>query len=32
MVAVAHDLPLATRDQRALGVYRALDVQLELLD
>lgn len=30
-VAVAHDLPLATRDTRALHVYRALDVQLELV-
>lgn len=31
-VAVAHELPLATRDTRALEVYRALDVELELLD
>ena len=30
-VAVAHDLPLATRDQRALDVYRALDVDIRLL-
>lgn len=30
-VAVAHDLPLVTRDTRALDVYRALDVQLELM-
>jgi predicted nucleic acid-binding protein len=30
-VAVAHDLALATRDQRALDVYRALDVEIELL-
>jgi len=30
-VAAAHDLPLATRDERALDVYRALDVELELL-
>jgi predicted nucleic acid-binding protein len=30
-VAVAHDLPLATRDQRARDVYRLLDVELELL-
>jgi len=29
--AVAHDLPLATRDRRALDVYRLLDVELELL-
>jgi predicted nucleic acid-binding protein len=27
-----HRLPLATRDRRALDVYRALDVQVELLD
>ncbi len=31
-VAVAHDLPLATRDERALDVYRALDVDVQLLD
>jgi predicted nucleic acid-binding protein len=31
-VAVAHDLPLATRDERALDVYRALDVDIRLLD
>jgi predicted nucleic acid-binding protein len=31
-VAIAHDLPLATRDERALDVYRALDVEVELLD
>ena len=30
-VAVAHDVPLATRDQRALDVYRLLDVDIELL-
>lgn len=30
-VAVAHGLPLATRDERALAVYRALDVELELI-
>jgi len=30
-VAVAHDLPLATRDQHAVDVYRLLDVELELL-
>ena len=30
-VAVAHELPLATRDRRALDVYRLLDVELELL-
>lgn len=30
-VAVAHGLPLATRDLRALDVYRALDVDLELI-
>jgi len=27
-----HRLPLATRDRRALEVYRALDVDVELLD
>jgi predicted nucleic acid-binding protein len=31
-VAVTHDLPLATRDKRALDVYRALDVEVRLLD
>jgi predicted nucleic acid-binding protein len=30
-VAVAHGLPLATRDLRAVDVYRALDVQLEIM-
>lgn len=30
-VAVAHRVPLATRDVRAVDVYRALDVELELL-
>ena len=30
-VAVEHGLTLATRDQRALDVYRALDVDLEVL-
>ena len=30
-VAVAHALPLATRDQRAVDVYRALDVEVQLL-
>lgn len=30
--AVGHDLTLATRDQRAVEVYRLLDVELELLD
>ncbi len=30
--AKEHRLPLATRDRRALDVYRALDVQVELLD
>ena len=29
--ARAHRLPLATRDRRALEVYRALDVEVELL-
>jgi predicted nucleic acid-binding protein len=29
--AAAHGLPLATRDTRALDVYRALDVELELV-
>jgi predicted nucleic acid-binding protein len=27
-----HDLPLATRDRRALQTYRALDVRVELLN
>jgi predicted nucleic acid-binding protein len=31
-VAAAHRLPLATRDRRAVDVYRTLDVELELLD
>ena len=31
-VAAAHRLPLATRDRRAVEVYRTLDVELELLD
>jgi predicted nucleic acid-binding protein len=31
MAAIQHGLPLATRDTRALDVYRALDVDLELL-
>ena len=31
-VAATHDLPLATRDARALDVYRALDVEIEFLD
>jgi predicted nucleic acid-binding protein len=30
-VAVAHEVPLVTRDVRALDVYRALDVELELV-
>ena len=30
--AKEHRLPLATRDRRALAVYRALDVDVELLD
>jgi predicted nucleic acid-binding protein len=30
-VAVAHGLPLATRDLRAVDVYRVLDVELELV-
>ena len=29
--AAEHQLPLATRDRRALDVYRALDVNVELL-
>lgn len=29
--AAEHNLPLATRDQRALGTYRALNIQLEIL-
>jgi len=29
--AVAHSLPLATRDARALDVYRALEVELEVI-
>ena len=31
-VAVSHGLALATRDARAADVYRALDVDLELID
>lgn len=31
-VAVAHELPLATRDTRAVDVYRALDVDVMLID
>ena len=31
-VAVAHRLALATRDARAVDVYRALDVDVELID
>lgn len=30
-VAASHELPLATRDERAVDVYRALDVEVELL-
>lgn len=30
-VAAEHDVPLATRDRRALDTYRALDVRVELL-
>lgn len=30
--AAEHDCALATRDRRALDVYRALDVRVELLD
>lgn len=30
-VAAAHGMPLVTRDTRALEVYRALDVELELI-
>lgn len=30
-VAVEHDLPLATRDRRAIATYRALGVRLEVL-
>lgn len=30
-VAVSHGLPLATRDARAVDVYRTLDVKLELI-
>lgn len=29
--AVEHDLVLATRDERALGVYRALEVRVEVV-
>lgn len=29
--AAEHNLPLATRDQRAIATYRALGVQLEIL-
>ena len=31
-VAVAHRLAVATRDARAVDVYRALDVDVELID
>jgi len=31
-VAVEHRLPLASRDRRALGTYRALEVEVEMLD
>ncbi len=31
-VAVEHNLPLATRDRRALDTYHRLDVRVELLD
>ena len=31
-VAVAHRLPLVTRDARAVDVYRALDVEIQLID
>lgn len=31
-VATAHELPLATRDVRALDVYRTLDVDCRLID
>ena len=30
-VAIEHQLRLATRDRRAIGTYRALDVDLEVL-
>jgi predicted nucleic acid-binding protein len=30
-VAVEHQLPLATRDRRAMGTYRKLDVDAEML-
>lgn len=30
--AAAHDCTLVTRDRRALGTYRALDVRVELLE
>lgn len=30
--AVEHGVPLATRDRRALGTYRALDVHVVLID
>lgn len=30
-VAVAHGIPLATRDARAVDVYRTLDVEIELI-
>jgi AbrB family looped-hinge helix DNA binding protein len=30
-VARDHDLPLATRDRRAVDTYRALDVKVELI-
>jgi predicted nucleic acid-binding protein len=31
-VAATHALPLATRDERAIDVYRTLDVELNVLD
>jgi len=31
-VAATHELPLATRDARALDVYRTLDVDIRLID
>jgi predicted nucleic acid-binding protein len=31
-VAERHEMVLATRDQRAVGTYRAFDVELELID
>jgi predicted nucleic acid-binding protein len=31
VTAVEHELPLATRDRRAIGTYRALEVDVRLI-